>query len=507
MTVGTAALGGPAEQPLVRPDAAPPAQPDQPDLPDLPRFVLDLVNQARSRPQGAAVVDRSGVTDFGTLLAESERWMERLGRTPGLQPGHPVALLAERNAATVATLLGCLRGGYPPVILSAALPVETRDTIMADANAAILVEGERITPRRSAGTPLEGTSLILATSGSTGAPKGVRLSGPALDRFVEWARGEFGVGPEHTALSLAPLSFDISLLDVWTTLASGGTVVLPSTVESLRGTTVVDLIRRHGIRMVQAVPLFFAQMAAAPGDCPNVDHVVLTGDATDAPTLESVRRLFPNARVANVYGATETNDTFLHVVTAWDETPLPLGKPLQGVQALVLGEAGLPLSGAGRGELWVHSPFAGSGYTDPQRDVGRWGPDPRSGSGPSTWFRTGDLVDRDQNSVFRLAGRTDRQTKVRGVAVNLDQVESVLASHHEVLEVAASTEVGDEPGQQIVAVLRLGPAQPSLRTLRQHCALHLPAAAVPGRITVVSSPLARTTTGKLDRTLIFDSVD
>lgn len=467
--------------------------------------VRRILEQADRSPDKAAIRHRSGTVTYQQFTNQALALLEAMRFLTLVQPGQPVAVLADRNITTLAGVLACLIGGYPPLVIARTLPHGMRDAVARDAGVAAWLDGTEVTPA-NADAPvrvLTDTFMILTTSGSTGAPKGVRLTPWGVDRFVNWAAEEFGLGTDYTTLSLAPFSFDISLLDIWATLSFGGTVVVPTQLESLRGSSVLNQVREHGVRIIQAVPLFYAGMSEVSEPCVGVEHVIITGDAADAATLHTVRRLFPRARVVNIYGATESNDTFMHVVNPADVAPLPIGRPLPGVDVLVLDERGKPVDGEGDGELWVRSPFSAAGYTDPSRDLDRFLPHPSTGFGPREWFRTGDLVVRAHDGTFRLSGRADRQAKVRGIAVNLDEIEKTLTDHPAIVEAAAQIQQKDRGGQHIVVVARTALPAPQVRDLKEHCSLRLHAAAVPDQFILTDRALPRTNTGKLDRQAIF----
>jgi acyl-coenzyme A synthetase/AMP-(fatty) acid ligase len=352
---------------------------------------------------------------------------------------------------------------------------------------------------------------MLTTSGSTGLPKVVPLSWRALDRFAAWAGPRFGLGPGRTVLNHAPLNFDLCLLDVWSTLAHGGRVVLVDPDLGTHGGHVLDLIAGNDVDVVQAVPMLYRLLLDAAGARPErpaldtVEHVLFTGDAIPGTTLAELPGLFPKARLANVYGCTETNDSFVHELeTAGPPrapaTPVPIGRPLPGVEALIVGDGGRAVTGPGRGELYVTTPFQAAGYLDASRDAGKFVPHPLDPSDGRRWFRTGDLVRREPDGRVVLEGRSDFQVKVRGVAVNTAEVERVLLDHPDVVEAAAVAVPDPLAGRQLAALVRraAGTRLNSL-TLRQHCARRLPQAAVPSALRIVDDPLPTTSTGKVDR--------
>src|SRR5262249_38885081 len=156
-------------------------------------------------------------------------------------------------------------------------------------------------------------------------------------------------------LNYAPLNFDLCLLDVWATLARGGCVVLVGEDIATNGGHLLDLVARCTV--VQSVPMLFrlvADAAAAAGRAgpgpEGVRQVVFTGDVMPPDLLGRVRRVFPRAALYNLYGCTETNDSFLHRVgSAAPELdgPVPIGRPIPGVTAAVLDGDGRLLDGPG----------------------------------------------------------------------------------------------------------------------------------------------------------------
>jgi acyl-CoA synthetase (AMP-forming)/AMP-acid ligase II len=225
-----------------------------------------------------------------------------------------------------------------------------------------------------------------------------------------------------------------------------------------------------------------------------VREVLFTGDVMPLDLLERVCDIFPGARMWNVYGCTETNDSFLHAVTR-DEVRahgvLPIGRPIEDVDAIIVGESGDILPGAGTGELVVATPFQARGYLDQRLNREKW----RDG-----YFRTGDLVRRDAHGLVFLTGRTDHQVKVRGVRTNLQEVEEVVLAHPQVLEAAVVAVPDETAGSVLHAVVHRAPGSGmNGLQLRVHCAASLPRTAIPGVIEIVDHALPRTSTGKVDR--------
>ncbi|MFJ7593242.1 AMP-binding protein [Streptomyces sp. NPDC097617] len=474
-----------------------------------------FLTQVRDRPHATALLFNGQETTYRELYELAGRERDRLAHLD-LAPGEPVGILADKSPAALALVLACLLARRPLLLPSPALA----DTLLADlfaqaGCARVLAPGgqsPRVTPNPEVtARPLPAAeaaevAFMLTTSGSTSLPKIVPLGLDAVDRFTRWAGHAFGIGPGRTVLNYAPLNFDLCLLDVWTTLARGGRVVLVDPALAAHGRHLRDLVLHHSVDIVQAVPMAFGLLqdaAAKTGDTfPGVEHVMFTGDAIADRTLAALPQLFPHARIHNIYGCTETNDSFLHEVdpTAAPTTPVPIGRPLPGVRALIIDpDTHTPVQGAGSGELFVSTPFQTRGYLDRTRHTDKFTGHPL-GLDDRRWFRTGDLVRRDAAGTLHLSGRTDFQVKVRGVAVNTAEIERILHEHPDVLEAGVAALPDPIAGKRLVAAVHKTPGSTLTGLqLRTHCARHLPRAAVPHQLTVTETPLPKTATGKVDR--------
>ncbi|MEG8280488.1 AMP-binding protein [Streptomyces sp. AHA2] len=468
-----------------------------------------VVGQARRTPRATALVWRDEEIDYGTLLHLTAQERDRIARLPG---DEPVAVPAVKSPATIALVLACLLQRRPVLLPAATLGRDALDRLHRQAGVReVLRPSATVTRGPRTGTPAHPApctgrpALLLTTSGSTGLPKIVPLHTDALDAFGDWAAAAFGIAPGTTVLNYAPLNFDLCLLDVWTTLAHGGRVVLVDPDHALDGARLLGLLRRHRVHVVQAVPMFFRLLtdaADATGtSLPAVRHAMFTGDAMPGPLLDRLAGLLPGARLHNIYGCTETNDSFIHEVDsrAPAASPLPIGVPLPGVEALVVADGGAVLDGPGTGELLVSTPFQTRGYLGAAAARQVFAAHPGGDDG-RRYFRSGDLVHRHPDGSLTLEGRTDHQVKVRGVRVNTQEVEHLLLGHGEVTEAAVVALPDPVAGRLLHAVVRRAPGSGlNSLTLRGHLARRLPRAAVPAVLRITDDALSRTSTGKVDR--------
>jgi acyl-coenzyme A synthetase/AMP-(fatty) acid ligase len=440
-------------------------------------------------------------------------------------PGdRPVGIRAKKSPEAIALVLACLQRGLPFVLPSVELAPDTLDQLFAQAGvsrvlaplshgedgAAVLVGdppagGEAMWPPPGASDG--GVSFMLTTSGSTGLPKIVPLAPSGVDRFTEWAATQFEIGPSTAVLNYAPLNFDLCLLDIWTTLKVGGRVVLVDQDRATNGAYLADLVTEHAVNVVQAVPMLYRLLIDEARESgrvfDSVRYALTTGDKMPASTLKELPELFPSSRLFNVYGCTETNDSLLYEFDLADgnvPTDIPIGQPLTGVTALIDDGNDGYIDGPGVGELVVKTPFQTSGYLNPALNEGKFFDMPDNGDEPRRFFRTGDIVRRHDDASITLEGRSDFYVKVRGVRVSTQVVEQAIQEHPSVIEVAVVAVPDELAGSRLHALVRReGDSKLNSLSLRQHCTSRLARTEMPSTIEIVTEPLPKTPTGKIDR--------
>ncbi|MFD9690444.1 AMP-binding protein [Kitasatospora sp. NPDC059088] len=428
-----------------------------------------------------------------------------------LPSGGTVCVPAHKNPQTVALLLAVAQEGLvalapSPDLGSAALErlaqqarVSHRLTATADgALAAAPVPADEAEATGFAVADPARSRLLLTTSGSTGTPKIVPIETAGFDAFADWAVSEFALSAEDTALSYAPLNFDLALLDIWTFLQLGATVVLVEQQRATDAAHLAGLAARHRVTFVQGVPMVYRLLLDHGGTFPAVRHAIFTGDRMPADLLARVAPAFPGAAFHNVFGCTETNDSFIHRVDPAATGPMPVGRPIRGTEAVVVDSDGRRLATVGTGELLVSTPFQTTGYL--RRELNDAVFTQLDGR---VFYRTGDIVTRNTEGLYFLEGRADWHVKVRGVRTNLQEVETVIAAHPDVAEAVVVPLPDPEAGVRLHAHVAQRPGS-ALTTLglRAHLGRELPRHAIPASVHLTALPLPRTSTGKPDRNLI-----
>jgi len=361
-------------------------------------------------------------------------------------------------------------------------------------------------PRNSAARPRpEDAAYIMFTSGSMGEPKAILSSHAALHHFIDWERAELKAESDARVANLAPVTFDVSLRDIFLPLTIGGTLCIPSSDIRRDGNRLADWLSMNAITVVHAVPsLFRLVLKALEKDArhlPALRHVLFAGELLRGADVVLARAaLGSTVALRNLYGPSETTlAKCCHVVTnAIDPAkPLPVGKPLPGTRVLIVKNGRLAAPGA-IGELYIEPPFTPLGYAgNPQLTAECFLPFPEEWGTGGTLYRTGDLGRELADGTIEVCGRLDGQVKINGVRVELAEIELAVLSYPEITAAVVITHMRDDGDPALVCYYSgkqsLDPAE-----LRARLALDLPRAALPHFIVPLETfPL--NLNGKIDR--------
>jgi amino acid adenylation domain-containing protein len=505
--------------------------------------------QAERRPDATALVAGSERRSFGDLDRETNQ-MARLLREGGCGPGDRVAILGPKGLATVVGLLACAKSGcvYVPVdfespapraakILDRCLPrwlwtdpaaakraVELRRELpdanfqVASLGAAFEEPGVRCVASADDARSLPAAEIdasrrrddvahLLFTSGSTGVPKGVMITHANVIAFIEWAVSHFGMGPDDRHSFHPPLHFDLSTLDLYAALASGAELhFLPPGVGLLPG-KLIEWVGDSRLTQWFSVPSVLNYVAAhgglSGGALSELRRVLWCGEVLPTPTLIHWMERLPHVRFTNLYGPTETTiaSTFFDVpeIPREPRTPVPIGTPCTGEEALVLGEDQSPCPPGQVGELYIGGVGLSPGYwEDPAKTAEAFIEDPRQPG--SRLYRTGDLASADEQGLLHFVGRADSQVKSRGYRIELGEIEAALQTLAELRESAVvAIHSGEFEGMALCCAYSVRPgAETSDARLRRSLARLLPSYMLPARWLALEQ-LPKNANGKIDR--------
>jgi amino acid adenylation domain-containing protein len=370
-------------------------------------------------------------------------------------------------------------------------------------------EVEQSPARRASPTVIEDDlAYILYTSGSTGEPKGVMISHRASLTFVNWSCQCFAIQAADRVSNHAPLHFDLSIFDIFTTIKAGGTIVPVPEEKSVFPQDLADFIASQQITIWYSVPSALTRLVLYGGlqrhPFASLGKILFAGEVFPVKFLRQLKAFIPHARYFNLYGPTETNVCTYHEVTdiALDrQEPLPIGKACANTEVFAITDRQTLAAPGEVGELHVRGPGLANGYWgSPERTSDAFIHDPVGTPGRlEKVYRTGDLVKRDAEGNYLFLGRRDNMVKSRGYRIELGEIESVLYSHPLVEEAAVVAIPDEEIGNALQAFVSIrNGAAVSRVDLERHCAEHLPRYMLPSVIEFRRS-LPKTSTGKIDK--------
>jgi nonribosomal peptide synthetase DhbF len=472
--------------------------------------------QVQSRPTAVALV----VAETRVTYAELGRRAERVGAllaAAGVRPGELVGVRLPRGGEVAAAILGVLGHGCGYLPIDPAYPAARQDYLVHDSGIRHVLEqgpaGTALVLTPVPGSPPSGTTLpdgnayVIYTSGSTGRPKGVPVTQRQVAALMTAAEEHYDFGPEDRWALVHSHSFDFSVWEMWGAWWHGGAAVVVPVECTYDAALLADLLSVQKITVLNQVPSMFGQLVArmdgSGRSFPDLRHIVFGGEAVN---LSDVRRwrdagCAPRARLANMYGITETT---VHVTyRALDDGlrpgpagTTPIGQPLAHLGVLLL-DAGLrPVPPGTPGQLAVHGAGVGQGYLNrPDQTAERFVSLPDV-SGPV--YLSGDWAIADEYNDLHYIGRQDDQIQLRGLRIERGEVAAAVLSHPDIAACTVTAPLN--PVGEAVLVAHVVPRSepgPSSFELRRHVAKLLPRSMVPARFTK-HRELPLTAHGKVD---------
>ncbi|HEV3048878.1 MAG TPA: non-ribosomal peptide synthetase, partial [Longimicrobium sp.] len=340
-------------------------------------------------------------------------------------------------------------------------------------------------------------AYVIYTSGSTGRPKGVMVAHRSLVNHTAWQAAAFGIGAADTVLQRTSISFDASVWELWTPLATGARMLLLSSDAAKDPEAMGRAVAEGGVTVAQFVPtLLQAVLGALPegGKLP-CRNLFCGGEPLSAALVEEARSAGVG-EVVNLYGPTETTvDSTSHPCPAGDGHAPAIGRPIANARIYVLDARGEPAPVGVAGELYVGGAGVARGYLGRAAlTAERFVPDPFSVEGGARMYRTGDLGRWRADGALEFLGRTDFQVKVRGFRIEPGEIEAALREHGGVRECAVLAR--EDAGERRLVAYVVGDVE--AEALRAHARRSLPEYMVPAAfVTLEALPL--TPNGKLDR--------
>lgn len=473
--------------------------------------------QVARTPAAVAVIDGARRLSYVELAAASDRLAAHL-RMLGAGPELCVGVCLERGADLVIALLAVLKAGAAYVPLDPAYPADRLAFMAGDARFVALITQRRVADRLPtlaiptvwldeplpavAGTPAAASvdltpahlAYLIYTSGSTGRPKGTAIEHRQAVAFVYWAQTVFTPRELAGVLFSTSVCFDLSIFELFVTLASGGKVIVAENALALP-----TLPARDEVTLVNTVPSAAAELVRSAGIPDSVVTVNLAGEPLTAALADKLYAQPTIERVYDLYGPSE-DTTYSTCALRERGGPATIGRVIANSRLYLLDPDLQPVPVGAIGELWLAGEGLARGYLGrPDLTAERFLPDPFAREPGGRLYRTGDLARFREDGQIEFLGRGDHQVKIRGFRIELGEIQARLESHPEVAEAAVLAREHPQRGPYIVAfVAAAAGANPTPAALAAWVQTTLPHYMVPSAWHALPV-LPRTPNGKLDR--------
>ncbi|NLE82543.1 MAG: amino acid adenylation domain-containing protein [Rhodococcus sp.] len=492
--------------------------------PVAPVTLPELLAAAARNSDAPALIDGDRVVSYGELDERSNR-LARLLLGLGVRRGAVVALGMPRSVEFVLAVWAVAKTGAAFVAVDPRHPGQRIAHTIADSGARLVLTGPsdivvpdtvaqlRVDAEASVAAAYSGASVDLAppavqdvayliyTSGSTGRPKGVAVTHAGLGAVVTEQRDQFLVEARSRVLHAASPSFDASIFELLMAIGPGAALVV-APAEVVGGDDLADVMRFGRVSHAVVTPAVLGSVDHRGLD--DLHAILLAGDVCPpelvARWVRPATHLIPRRHIFNGYGPTESTIWATVAGPIFPDNPVTIGSAIAGLRATVLDRRLHPVPDGVTGELYLAGAALARGYLGrPDLTTGRFVADPFASSPGERMYRTGDVVRRRPDGALEFMGRSDFQVKIRGLRIELGEIDTVLGAHP-ALEFATTIGTPGPGGDQVLVsyVKALPGAVVDPAELREHVGRAVPRYMVPAHV-VVLDEVPLTPVGKLDR--------
>lgn len=513
--------------------------------PEQPTVVEAFLDWSERTPDAPAIEARAVSLTYKELRRMATREAQLLAES-GVVPGTRVALTGPRCAGRVAGMLGAWMLGAVVLPLDERLDLERRKAILSTVRGGVLVRYADSHPSRNevddlpdwivlqrASSPEHGNTTkdghgaamstlaanlsrkhdpayLVMSSGTTGSPMAVLGSQRGLGHFVAWQRQEFDLGTGDRSGLINNLGFDISLRDIFTALASGGTLCIPDETADLSSGRVLAWLDENNVTFAHFVPSIaqlWMDVDRGGSSLSSMRWVFFAGEPLTDGIVGRWRRTYPSGgSIVNLYGPTET--TLVKSSFRVPDIPLagvqPIGSPLPNSQIAILSSTFQPCGMGEAGQIVIRTPFRAVGYVN-RNDMksSDFMPNPWTSDPDDQLFLTGDLGRVGPDGLIEYLGRLDHQVKVRGVKVVPEAIEATIVKDPAIRACAVVPRELPESGVELIAYVVPERDSGDLAAARLRLQSVLHPSDLPAKFVGLTS-IPITENGKLDRRALPD---
>ncbi|WP_013334418.1 non-ribosomal peptide synthetase [Gloeothece verrucosa] len=493
--------------------------------------------QVAKTPQATAVTFNQQSLTYQELNTRANQIAHYL-QSLGIGSGSLVGLCLERSPEMIIGLLGILKAGAAYVPLDPAYPQDRLKYMLSNSQAEVLLTQSKFVSQLgeidtkivcldknsalisvaaktnpiSQVTP-ENLTYVIYTSGSTGQPKGVAMTQIALSNLIKWQLENTKVTSGGKTLQFAPISFDVSFQEIFSTLGSGGTLVLITDEIRRDSRALWSFLKKENINRLFLPFVALQQLAEIAQESDQVpqhlQEIITSGEQLQInPAITHLFQKLNNCSLYNQYGPSES-----HVVTSYklpdsveQWSPLPaIGRPIANSQIYLLDQKYQPVPIGIPGELYIGGVCLAQGYINrPDLTQQKFIEHTFSDGFKTRLYKTGDLARYLPDGNIEYLGRIDNQVKIRGFRIELGEIEALIAQYSDIKEAVVLAREDLAGNKRLVAYIIPHQQKENLiAELRRFLKETLPEYMLPSSFVILDAfPL--TPSGKLDRRSLPD---
>ncbi|WP_259070664.1 non-ribosomal peptide synthetase [Mucilaginibacter sp. X4EP1] len=462
-------------------------------------------------------------------LNESANQLAALLIENNIKKGDKVAFALDRSTEMVITILAIMKARAVYVPLDPQFPLERINYMLDDCEAAILLTSQKYKGKYHSNAkeliiediwskltdyPLTDVQVsvsgndsvyILYTSGSTGMPKGVQIAHHNLVNFLISMQREPGIAINDKLLAVTTISFDIAGLELFLPLTTGAQIILADVTSAKDGRSLLDLIKKEKITIMQATPYTWRILLEAGWDQQHPLKVICGGEALPADLAQRI--LNTQSTLWNVYGPTETTIWSTVKQIKATESVISIGRPINNTAIYILDKFLKPLPPGVSGEIYIGGDGLSKGYLNrSELTAEKFINDPFSKTTGVKMYRTGDLGSFLPNGEIECFGRIDSQVKIRGYRIETGEIEFHLVQVNEIKEAVVISLPDNNGINKLVAFVVLNNhASTQILYWKDTLQKSLPDYMIPDNFIVVSE-MPLTPNGKVDKKALAKQV-
>lgn len=486
------------------------------------------------QPDAVAFTSPNGTLNYRELWQQSER-VANFILTKKLTKNSPIMVYGHMEPEMMISFLGCVKSGHPYIPIDTSIPFERIERISKSSQSELLINVAGIElelhhttmikfsdlPLFSETKPVDSIQwvkdkenfYIIYTSGSTGNPKGVQISAENLQSFVDWMTADFPINGKLSFLNQAPFSFDLSVMDLYPALATGGSIFAITKEMIARPKILFEALKESKTQVWTSTPSFVQMCLMDPSFTeellPELTCFLFCGEILPANIARQLLDRFPKAKVFNTYGPTEATVAITSVEVNQEileqYQSLPVGRSKNDTKLLLLDENGKEVAEGEKGEIIIVGPSVSKGYLgEPKLTEKAF----YLHDGEMA-YRTGDAGFMENNLLF-YKGRMDFQIKLHGYRMELEEIEHHIAESKYVKSAVVIPVYQNDKIEYLTAAIipvkhEFEKEYQLTSAIKKELGEKLPNYMIPRKF-IYQEELPMTANGKVDRKLIKEKV-